>query len=95
MAFLGLILLVALLIPIMGIVIDSPIGRALARAGWRARRPFPPPSPTLAKKVEVLEGELEELQRSVTALQEENQFLQRLLEDQSAHRPALPPPKQP
>ena len=31
MAVIGLILLVALLIPIMGIVIDSPIGRALAR----------------------------------------------------------------
>ena len=31
MSFIALILLVALLIPIMGILIDSPIGRALAR----------------------------------------------------------------
>ena len=31
MSLIALILLVALLIPIMGIVVDSPIGRALAR----------------------------------------------------------------
>ena len=31
MSVIALILLVALLIPIMGIVVDSPIGRALAR----------------------------------------------------------------
>ena len=31
MSIIALILLVALLIPIMGIVVDSPIGRALAR----------------------------------------------------------------
>ena len=31
MSVIALILLVALLIPILGIVVDSPIGRALAR----------------------------------------------------------------
>lgn len=43
MAFLGLILLVALMIPIMGIVIDSPIGKALAR---RLEGPDQVPPPT-------------------------------------------------
>ncbi|MBK6421796.1 MAG: hypothetical protein IPI38_02460 [Gemmatimonadetes bacterium] len=93
MAFLGLILLVALMIPIMGIVIDSPIGKALAR---RLEGPdqVPPPLADLARKVEVLESEMEDLQRTMTALQEENQFLQRLLEDHPG-RSSLPPPTSP
>jgi hypothetical protein len=91
MILVGIILLVALMIPIMGIIIDSPIGRALAR-----RLEGPQPVPTnlveLAKKVELLEGEVDDLNRAVTALQEENAFMQRLLEDSPA-RPTLPPPK--
>jgi hypothetical protein len=90
MMFLGIILLVALMIPIAGIIIDSPIGRALAR-----RLEGPEQVPTsiveLAKKVELLEGEVDDLHRSVQALEEENQFLQRLLEDQPG-RSSLPPP---
>lgn len=90
MIFLGIILLVALLIPIMGIVIDSPIGKALAR---RLEGPEPTPIGVaeLARKVEQLETDLDDLQQSVRALQEENQFLQRLLEDHPG-RPSLPPP---
>lgn len=91
MMFLGLILLVALLIPIIGIVIDSPIGRAIAR-----RVEGPEQTPTnlveLSKKVELLESEVDDLHRSVQALQEENQFLQRLLEDNPG-RSSLPPPQ--
>ena len=90
MAFLGLILLVALMIPILGIVIDSPIGKALGR-----RLEGPQQVPTslgdLARKMEALEGEVEDLQRSVQLLQEENQFLQRLLEEHPGR--SLPPPK--
>jgi hypothetical protein len=40
----------------------------------------------------LLESEVDELQRAVTTLQEENQFLQRLLEDQPG-RTTLPKPK--
>lgn len=88
MSIVALILLVALLIPIMGIVIDSPIGRALAR---RLEGPGHPPAELadLAKKVELLESEVDDLNRAVHALQEENQFLQRLIED-APHRPQLP-----
>jgi hypothetical protein len=91
MAFLGLILLVALMIPIAGIVIDSPIGRALAR---RLEGPAAVPASLtdLARDVELLRGEVDDLQRAVTLLQEENQFLQRLLEDPPG-RSTLPPPK--
>lgn len=90
MWIIGLILLVALLIPIMGIIIDSPIGRALAR---RLEGPehAPPAIAELAKKVDLLEAEVDDLSRAMQALQEENQFLQRLIED-SPHRTLPPPP---
>ena len=92
MSFIALILLVALLIPIMGILIDSPIGRALAR---RLEGPdqTPPVIADLARKVELLESEVDDLSRAVQNLQEENQFLQRLIED--APNRTLPPPKNP
>ena len=91
MSIIALILLVALLIPIMGIVVDSPIGRALAR---RLEGPQATPAALadLAKKVELLEAEVDDLMRSVQSLQDENAFLQRLLEDQP-QRPTLPPPR--
>jgi len=90
MLYIGLILLVALLIPIIGIVVDSPIGRAIAR---RVEGPEAVPTDVLqlAKKVDLLESEVDDLNRAVDQLKEENAFLQRLLEDPST-RPSLPPP---
>ncbi len=91
MVFLGIILLVALLIPIMGIVIDSPIGRALGR---RIEGPEPQvaaPVAELVRRLEVVEAEVEDLNTQVRLLQEENQFLQRLLEE-SPKRPLPPAP---
>jgi hypothetical protein len=85
-----LILLLALLIPIMGIVIDSPIGRALARR-LEGPQQVPPGLDDLAKKVDLLEAEVDDLNRSVQALQDENAFLQRLLADPSS-RSTLPRP---
>ena len=93
MAFLGLILLIALMIPIMGMIIDSPIGRALARR-LEGPETAAPNLIELAREVELLRGEVDDLQRSVQSLQEENQFLQRLLEDKPAN-PSLPPSKKP
>ncbi len=91
MIFIGLILLVALLIPILGIVIDSPIGRAIAR---RVEGPqaIPEDLEQLVKKVELLELEVDDLNRNVDQLKEENVFMQRLLEDPDT-RPTLPPPQ--
>lgn len=78
------VLLVALMIPITAILLDSPLGRSVARrlegqgdggggsgAGMRQ----------LEKRVEALESDLEDLNRSVTGMREELQFVQRLLED--------------
>lgn len=93
MAFLGVILLVALMIPIVGIVLDSPVGKALGR---RLEGPehAPPALADLSRRIEVLESELEDVQRAVKSLEEENQFLQRLLEA-GPGRSSLPPPPKP
>ena len=90
MSVIALILLVALLIPIMGIVVDSPIGRALARR-LEGPRDVPPGLDDLAKKVDLLEAEVDDLTRSVQTLQDENAFLQHLLADPSS-RSTLPRP---
>jgi len=88
MTFLGILVLAALMIPVVVVLVDSPIGRALAR---RLEGPgvTPPAVTDLAKKVELLEAELDDLSRAVDSLKEENQFLQRLIED--SPRPLLPP----
>lgn len=86
---LGLVLLAALMLPILSIVLDSPFGRALAR---RVDPPesAPPPVAELAKRVELMESEMDDLTRLVDGLKDENAFLQRLIEDAPV-RPALPP----
>jgi len=90
MSVIFIILLVVLLIPIMSIVLDSPIGRALARR-LEGPQDVPPGLEDLAKKVDLLEAEVDDLNRSVQALQDENAFLQRLLADPSS-RSTLPRP---
>jgi septal ring factor EnvC (AmiA/AmiB activator) len=46
----------------------------------------------LAKKVGVLETEIETITRQLAQIQEEHQYMQRLLDD-PAQRAAAPPPK--
>jgi hypothetical protein len=90
MLWLGILVLAVLLVPITAILIDSPIGRALARRLEGPTDAAPPPLVELAKKVQLLESEIDELHRAVEGLQEENQFLQNLLES-GGRRQALPP----
>ena len=90
MFFIGFILLVALLIPIIGIVIDSPIGRAIARR-LEGPESIPQDMETLIKKVDLLELEVDDLNKAVDQLKEENPFMHRLLEDPT-DRQTLPPP---
>jgi hypothetical protein len=90
MSVLGVVILLAVLaIPVLAVLGDSPVGRALAR---RVAGPEPAPANLhdLARKVELLEGEVDDLHRAVEQLQEENQFLQRLIED-PPRRSSLPP----
>ena len=90
MRLLGLIILIGLIaIPLVAVLIDSPLGRAVAR---RVEGPQAPGADLaeLAKKVELMEGEMDDLHASVDQLREETQFLQRLIED-APGRPTLPP----
>jgi predicted RNase H-like nuclease (RuvC/YqgF family) len=88
MAFLGLLVFVALMIPVVVVLVDSPIGRALARR-LEGPEATPPALAELARKVEVLETEVSELTRTLESLREENRFLQQLIE--GPDRPRLPP----
>ena len=90
MSVIAIFLLVALLMPILGIVVDSPIGRALARR-LEGPQETPPDVSALAKRVELLEAEVDDLARGMQSLQDENAFLQRLLSNPSS-RSTLPPP---
>jgi hypothetical protein len=93
MSVLLLLVLVALFVPIIAILVDSPIGRALARR-LEGPQEIPPALTELAKKVDLLEAEVDDLTRSVQTLQDENAFLQRLLEE-PPQRVTLPPPPSP
>lgn len=78
---LAVILIVALLIPVAAILVDSPLGKSVARR-MEGRNDGPSPElRDMQRKVEVLETEVEDLNRSVAGMREELQFMQRLLED--------------
>jgi hypothetical protein len=84
---LAIILIVALLIPVAAILVDSPLGKSVARR-MEGRAEGPPPElRDVQQKVELLETELEDLNRSVSGMREEIQFMQRLLEDPRRKKP--------
>jgi hypothetical protein len=91
MWILVVVLLVALMIPITAILLDSPLGRSVARrlegqgdvdGGGTAIR-------QLERRLEALESDIADVNRSVAGMREELQFVQRLLEDpQKKKRPS-------
>ncbi len=84
-----MIFILVLLIPILAIVLDSPVGRALA---GRMERPglSTGGEDVTSERLSYLEGEVERLTTEVRRLEEESQFLNQLLTDRPASR-ALPP----
>ena len=82
MLLLSVILVGALLVVLAAILVDSPLGRSWAR---RLEGPDAsaqtPELRDLQRKVDVLESEVEELNRSLTGMREELQFVNRLLEN--------------
>ncbi len=84
-----MIFVLVLLIPILAIVLDSPVGRAMA--GRMERRGLPPEGDDLtSERLSYLEGEVERLNTEMRRLEEESQFLNQLLTDRPASK-ALPP----
>jgi hypothetical protein len=86
MTLLLIVLLVALMIPLTAVVLDSQVGRALAGRLERGE------GRDLAggSRVAALEAEIERLTREVNRLDEETTFLHQLLE-QRTPPPELPP----
>ena len=84
-----MILVLVLLIPILAIVLDSPVGRALA---GRMERPglSSGSDDATSERLNYLEGEVERLATEVRRLEEESQFLNKLLTDRPASE-VLPP----
>ena len=80
---LAVILIVALLIPVAAILVDSPLGKSVARR----MEGHVDDGGNLQRKVETMEAEIEELNRSVAGMREELQFMQRLLEDPRRKKP--------
>jgi hypothetical protein len=84
---LAVILIVALMIPVAAILVDSPLGRSIAR---RLEGQGASPAPELRdlqRKVDLLETEIEDLTRSLGGMRDELQFVQRLLEDPHKKKP--------
>lgn len=81
------VLLVALLIPLTAVVLDSQVGRALA-ARLEGDKQV---GSGVSARIAALETETDRLGREVARLDEENAFLQRLLEARPEPEGLLPP----
>jgi hypothetical protein len=84
-----IILLLVLLIPILAIVLDSQVGRALASR--LERRGLDRADDPLLERLGYLEGEVDRLSEEVGRLSEESRFLHQLLENRPGGKGALPP----
>ena len=87
MWILAIILIVALLIPVAAILVDSPLGKSVARRMEGGTDGAGPELRDVQRKVELLESEVEELNRSISGMRDELQFVQRLLEDPRRKKP--------
>jgi uncharacterized small protein (DUF1192 family) len=85
----GFIAILVLLIPLLSIVLDSQVGRALASR--MERRSLGGSDDLLADRIASLEGEIERLSSEVRRLDDEGQFLHKLLMEGRVDVPALPP----
>ena len=82
----ALLFVLLLMIPILAIVLDSAVGRALAAR--LERREVGSASDLFAERIAYLESEVERLAAEVRRLDEEGRFLHALLESRGAP-PAL------
>lgn len=90
LALVLIVLLVALMIPLTAVVLDSQVGRALAARMEKDRE-----GGTLPGRITTLEGEVERLNQLVQRLDEESTFLHKLLESKRGTEARLPPGEPP
>lgn len=85
----GLVVILALMIPLVAVLLDSQLGRALANRLEPGRQGAADDAAN--KRIAHLEAEIERLNSEVLRLDEETTFLHRLLESKPASRGELPP----
>lgn len=90
---LSLVLLLVVLIPLMAIILDSQVWRALASR--LERRGLDGPPDLMAERMAFLEGEVERLTAEISRLDEESQFLHKLLAERRSDPGAALPPGSP
>jgi hypothetical protein len=83
-----IVLLVAIMIPLVAVILDSQVGRALA-----ARLEGGRGDSLSERRIATLEGEVDRLARELQRLDEESAFLHQLLEKKRSPD-ALPPGEQ-
>jgi hypothetical protein len=88
--FLQLILILVVLIPLLAIVLDSQVGRALASR--LERRSLEAPGDITAERIAFLEGEVERLTTEIQRLDEESEFVKKLLTERVEEQGAALPP---
>jgi hypothetical protein len=88
-----IVVILALMIPLIAVVLDSPLGKALADYVSRLGSASSFPEGQVTQRVAALETEVDRLSGEVHRLEEETVFLHRLLEAKPGQNPELPPPK--
>jgi hypothetical protein len=86
-----LVILLVLMIPILAIVLDSSIAKALAQR--ISAGPLPAGDRATQERLAFLESEVERLTSDLGRLEEESQFMHRLLTERSSasDEPGTPP----
>lgn len=87
--FLQLVLVLVVLIPLLAIVLDSQVGKALAAR--LEQRGLDAPSGVTAERIAFLEQEVERLSGEIERLDEQGEFVHKLLTERNEREAALPP----
>ena len=87
---LQLILILVVLIPLLAIILDSQVGKALAAR--LEHRGLNPPADITAERIAFLEGEVERLSSELQRLDEQSEFVHKLLTERHPEREAALPP---
>ena len=90
-----IILILALMIPLIAVVLDSHLGRALADYILKRGSNAADLEAGANKRLAALETEVERLNAEVLRLEEETTFLHRLLESKPQTKPQLLPGSEP
>ena len=91
--FLQLILVLVVLIPLLAIVLDSQVGKALAAR--LERRGLDAPADITSERIAFLESEVDRLSSDIERLDEQSEFVTRLLTERTEPEAALPPGDEP